>query len=75
MLPRRYVVVAEQVRVDRPDPDALLARAKRAQRAVVVDRVPGDVQSDARAAAGEPVDEGRVVRCAPTTVRAAPGHG
>ena len=53
------VVLAEQVGVDRPDPDALLASEAR-QSAEVVDRVPGNVQSDAGATPGEPVDQGRV---------------
>ncbi len=52
-------VVAEQVRVDRTDAEAAFPGVG-AQRRVVVDGVPGDVEGDARAAAGEPVDERRV---------------
>jgi hypothetical protein len=50
------VVVAEEVRVDPTDADAL-PFGERAQLPVVVDGVPGDVQRDAGAAPGEPVDE------------------
>ena len=52
-------VVSEQVRVDRADPHALLLGVA-PQLAVVVDRVPGDVERDARAAAGQAMDERRV---------------
>ena len=50
------LVRAEQVRVDRAEPDALRLRVA-AQRAIVVDLVPRDVQRDRRAAARQPVDE------------------
>ena len=53
------LVRAEEVRVDRADADALLLRVL-AERAVVVRRVPGDVQRDRGAAAGQAVDERRV---------------
>src|SRR5207245_3710905 len=49
----------EQVRVDRADPDPeLLGIAP--QLGPVVDAVPGDVDRHARAAAGQPVDEGGI---------------
>ena len=58
--PEPVRVVAEQVRIDRADPDALLLRVT-AERLPVVDAVPRDVQRDGRAAAGEPVHERGVV--------------
>jgi hypothetical protein len=53
-------IVSEQIRVDRADANPLLLGVAR-ERRVVVHRVPGDVEGDARAAAGEPVHERRVV--------------
>jgi hypothetical protein len=53
-------VLTEQVRIDRPDPYALLLSEAR-QSAEVVDRIPGNVQRDAGTAARQPVDE-RCVR-------------
>ena len=49
-------IVAEQVRIDRADPNPL-PLGEGEELAVVVDGVPGNVQGDARAAARQPVDE------------------
>ena len=58
--PEPVLVLAEQVRVDRADPDAP-AGGVVAERGPVVDTVPGDVERDGRAAAGEAMDERGVV--------------
>ena len=53
------LVVAEEIRVDRPDANTLLL-SKASQPPVVVDRVPRDVQGDAWTASGQVVHEGGV---------------
>ena len=58
--PEPVLVLAEQVRVDRADPDAA-AGGVVAERGPVVDAVPRDVQRDGRAAAGQAMDERGVV--------------
>src|SRR5262249_31675082 len=58
--PEPVVVVAERVRVDRADPESALGCVLR-QSGPVVDAVPGDVESDGRAAPGQAVDECGVV--------------
>src|SRR5581483_8314022 len=50
------LVVAEEIRVDRPDADTLLL-GEASQLPVVVDGVPRDVESDTWTASGEAVDE------------------
>src|SRR4029077_19510810 len=71
--PEPVVVLAEEVRVDRADADAALLGVA-PQRLPVVDAVPGDVEGDGRAAAREPVHEGRVVDALPHAAgRARPG--
>ena len=54
------VVVAEEVRVDGADPDALRP-ARAAERRPVVDAVPRDVDRDVGQQPGQPVDERGVV--------------
>src|SRR5687767_917555 len=58
--PEAVLVVAEKVRVDRPDSDPALLGVT-PQLAPVFDPVPGNVDGDARAAAGQAMDERRVV--------------
>src|SRR5262249_62201957 len=58
--PEPVLVVAERVRVDRADPEPALGGVLR-QAGPVVDAVPGGVERDRGAAAGEPVDERGVV--------------
>ena len=53
------LVVAEEIRVDRPYANTLLL-SEASQLPVVVNGVPGDMERDGRAAAGEPVHERRV---------------
>ena len=62
------VVIAEEVGVDRADPDALLLGVA-SQRAPVVDPVPGDVKRDGRTAAGESVHERRIIDPLPDGAR------
>src|SRR6476619_1112850 len=50
------LVRAEQIRVDRAEPDTLRLRIA-SQRSVVLDHIPRNVQRDRRAAAGETVDQ------------------
>jgi hypothetical protein len=57
--PEPVLVVLEQVRVDRTEPEAVLL-GERPQLAPVVRPVPGDVNGDARTRAGQPVDESGV---------------
>src|SRR5262249_23538231 len=63
-------VVAEEVRVDRADPDPALPRVV-AERAPVVHPVPRNVKRDARAAAGDAMDERGVVDPVPDRSRRA----
>src|SRR5207247_3198416 len=53
-------VVAEEIRIDRPDPEASVGRIV-AERRPVVDPIPGNVQRDRRAATGQAVDECGIV--------------
>ena len=73
-LPSRYSSSPKRFGLMAPMPQALAGGMPR-ERRVVVDRIPGDVQRHARAAAGEAVDERRRRRCAPRPYVAAPGHG
>src|SRR5262249_37342852 len=68
--PEPVVVRAEEVRVDRADAEPLRL-GEPLQLAVVVDRVPRDVQRDARAAAGQAMHE-RGVRDALVRVASGP---